>query len=59
MLFETVFRNSDPDQVFAELLPLLGEALKCDRCFLYLRNPQTEMGKATHCWRRNSQIQRF
>jgi GAF domain-containing protein len=54
--FQPIFQHQDSDRVFAELLPVLGEALKCDRCFLYLRNPQTKMGKATHCWRKNSQI---
>lgn len=54
--FQTVFQNNDPNQVFAELLPLLGKTLKCDRCFLYLRDPETKLGKVTHCWRRNWQI---
>ncbi|WP_315789361.1 GAF domain-containing protein [Fischerella sp. JS2] len=49
-------RHSDPDYVFATLLPVLGEVLQCDRCFLYLRNPQTKLGKIAHWWRRNQQI---
>ncbi len=44
-----------PDVIFAALLPILGEILDCDRCFLYLRNPKTRIGKVTHCWLRNSQ----
>ncbi len=55
-MFQAVFQNCDSEQVFAELLPLLGKKLDCDRCFLYLRNPNTNMGKVTHCWRRNEQI---
>lgn len=55
-MLQAIFQNHDPDRVFAELLPLLGQTLNCDRCFLYLRHPQTKMGKATHCWRRNLQI---
>jgi len=47
--------NDEPDAIFAALLPALVEVLNCDRCFLYLRNPETRMGKATHCWRRSDQ----
>ncbi|NEP16436.1 MAG: GAF domain-containing protein [Leptolyngbya sp. SIO4C1] len=42
-----------PERLFAELMPTLGELLKCDRCFLYLRDPQTRYGRVTHCWRRS------
>jgi GAF domain-containing protein len=45
--------NSEPDEVFSALLPALGEVLQCDRCFLYLRNPQTKIGKIPFCWRRS------
>jgi GAF domain-containing protein len=48
--------NDEPDAVFEALLPILGEVLQCDRCFLYLRNPQTRMGKVPYCWRRNQEI---
>ncbi|EHC09025.1 GAF domain-containing protein [Fischerella thermalis BR2B] len=48
--------HSDPNSVFAPLLPVLGEVLQCDRCFIYLRNPQTKLGKIVHWWRRNQQI---
>lgn len=44
------------DQVFPQLLPVLGKLLDCDRCFLYLRNPHSKMGKITHCWRRNDDV---
>lgn len=54
---ETLLKHEqDPETLFAELLPVLGEALQCDRCFLYLRNPQTQMGRVPYCWRRNDQI---
>jgi len=43
---------NDPEAMFAALLPALGEVLQCDRCFLYLRHPQTRMGKVVGCWRR-------
>lgn len=47
--------NREPDAVFSALLPALGEVLQCDRCFLYLRNPQTKIGKIPFCWRRSDQ----
>jgi GAF domain-containing protein len=42
--------NSDLDAVFAALMPVLCQVWRCDRCFLYLRNPQTGQGQITHCW---------
>ncbi|MBW4552850.1 MAG: GAF domain-containing protein [Aphanocapsa sp. GSE-SYN-MK-11-07L] len=48
--------NDQPEVVFSELLPKLGEWLECDRCFLYVRHPSTKMGKVTDCWRRSSQF---
>jgi GAF domain-containing protein len=48
--------SSDPETVFSALMPALAEALQCDRCFLYLRNPQTKFGKVDFCWRRSSQF---
>jgi GAF domain-containing protein len=47
---------SDPDEIFNRILPVVGEVLQCDRCFLYLRNPQTKLGKVGYCWRRNEDI---
>lgn len=53
---EKIFQvNQEPNAVFSALLPALGEVLKCDRCFLYLRDPHTRTGKTPYCWRRNLQ----
>jgi GAF domain-containing protein len=46
----------EPVAVFTALLPEMGEALQCDRIFLYLRNPQTKFGKVVNCWRRTLEI---
>jgi len=43
----------DPEQFFSQVIPIVGDLLNCDRCFLYLRNPETGIGKVTHCWRRS------
>lgn len=45
-----------PEAFFSTLIPTLGEFLNCDRCFLYLRDPQTRLGKVPFCWRRNPAI---
>ncbi|MBE9179429.1 GAF domain-containing protein [Oculatella sp. LEGE 06141] len=50
-IFET---HQTPDAVFTNLMPTLGQVLNCDRCFLYLRNPRTQVGKVVYCWRRKA-----
>jgi GAF domain-containing protein len=45
-----------PEATFSELIPVLGRYLECDRCFLYLRDPQTAFGKVEFCWVRDDTI---
>ncbi|MBW4582131.1 MAG: GAF domain-containing protein [Tildeniella nuda ZEHNDER 1965/U140] len=45
-----------PDALFTALMPALGAYLECDRCFLYLREPSTHMGKVPFCWVRNAEM---
>jgi GAF domain-containing protein len=45
-----------PDALFSNLLPALGEFLRCDRCFLYLRYPQTRRGRVPFCWVRTPDV---
>jgi GAF domain-containing protein len=45
-----------PETLLAELMPAVGEYLNCDRCFVYLRDPQTRWGGVPFCWRRNVDI---
>ncbi|MBC8120471.1 MAG: GAF domain-containing protein [Gemmatimonadaceae bacterium] len=52
VLEEVLNRNHEPRDVFSALLPVLCDILQSDRCFLYLRNPETRVGMITHCWRR-------
>jgi GAF domain-containing protein len=55
-VLEKIFATSrEPDAVFSALLPALCEVLKCDRCFLYLRNPHTRIGRTPYCWLRSPQ----
>lgn len=46
--------NSDaaPDEVLGDLMPALGQALVCDRCILFLRDPHGGRTRATHAWQR-------
>ena len=37
-------------------MPAIGAYLACDRCFLYLREPNTSMGKVPFCWVRHADI---
>lgn len=54
VLKEILSDSKSADAVFSALVPALGEVLNCDRVFLYLRNPETQMGRVPYCWRRNS-----
>lgn len=45
--------NQEADAVFTALMPALCNAMKCDRCFLYIRHPPTQQGCITHCYSRN------
>lgn len=45
-----------PEALFNALMPAIGLYLECDRCFLYLREPSTSLGKVPFCWIRNSEI---
>jgi GAF domain-containing protein len=48
---ETILQQKQAvDVIFSELLAILCHVLICDRCFLYVRNPETGQGKITHCY---------
>lgn len=49
-------QHSQPKALFDALMPALGEILKCDRVFLYVRNPNTKIGIVPVCWRLLSSI---
>jgi GAF domain-containing protein len=46
------------DAILERLLPWLGEQLQCDRVFLYVRSPQTQLGRVPFCWVRQPEIPR-
>lgn len=47
--------SASPDAVFPVLISTLGEVLKCDRVFLYLRHPAHQLGQVPQCWCRTSE----
>ncbi|WP_439343126.1 GAF domain-containing protein [Vacuolonema iberomarrocanum] len=49
-------QNFDPERAFDHLLPVLGEALQCDRIFLYLRSPHYRIGRVPFCWRSRNDV---
>jgi GAF domain-containing protein len=51
--------NETPKAVFSGLMPVLGSYLDCDRCLLYLRDPQTAFGRVEFCWVRDNTIPRI
>lgn len=48
---ETILQQKPSvDAIFSELMAILCDVLSCDRCFLYIRDPETGQGKITHCY---------
>jgi hypothetical protein len=45
-----------PENLFPPLMEAIGQWLDCDRCFLYLRDPHTRLGKVPFCWTRSADI---
>ncbi len=44
------------DNPFGDLMALLGAALSCDRCLLFLRQPTTGLSRMTHAWMRKPEF---
>jgi GAF domain-containing protein len=51
-----ILKMQPPEMLFMALMPAIGIYLDSDRCFLFLRNPNTSLGKVAFCWIRNDQI---
>ncbi len=43
-------------RVMNDLLAMLGQRLQCDRIFLYLRCPDSQLGRVPFCWRERSSV---
>ncbi|MEO0408435.1 MAG: GAF domain-containing protein [Cyanobacteria bacterium P01_A01_bin.135] len=55
-LWDHLHENMSPAQVMEAILPYLGQQLRCDRIFVYLRCPETRQGRVPFCWRHSSEI---
>ncbi|MDB9526693.1 GAF domain-containing protein [Oscillatoria sp. CS-180] len=44
------------EDIFIQILPLIGSQLACDRVFVYLRSPDAKVGRVPFCWRRHGDI---
>lgn len=53
---EQIITDNQPETVLAQVVERLGESLKCDRVFLYLRDPDRRLGKVPFCWRKDQSI---
>lgn len=53
---ETLCKNPQLDATLEHALPWLGRQLGCDRVFLYVRSPYSQMGRVPYCWVKNDQI---
>lgn len=42
--------------IFQQTLPVLGQQLRCDRVFLYVRSPYQHVGRVPFCWQRHEAI---
>lgn len=51
-----VVDNQKPETILAQVVTNLGESLKCDRVFLYLRDPDRRLGKVPFCWCKDESI---
>jgi GAF domain-containing protein len=47
---------ADPENILAELVTAIANTLEVDRCFLYVRDPQTRLGRPAFCNCRNPQV---
>lgn len=51
---EKIIKSNDSlETKLNNLVLVIGEGLNCDRCFLYVRNPETKKGKVASCWRKS------
>jgi GAF domain-containing protein len=45
-----------PVEALTETVRLVGETLRADRCFLYVRQPAQRQGRTAFCWRRTEAV---
>ena len=53
---EILTAEAAPEGVLERLVARVGEVLKADRCFLYVRRPDEGKGRIMFCWRRDESV---
>ena len=48
--------SADPKNILVELVTAIANTLEVDRCFLYVRDPQSRLGQVACCYCRNPQV---
>ena len=55
---ESVFKsNEKSNRILAEITQAIAIMLQVDRCFLYVRHPETRYGQAAFCYCRNPKVE--
>jgi GAF domain-containing protein len=48
--------DESPETALSQVVRWVGETLRADRCFLYIRNPTAGKGRIAFCWRKFASI---
>jgi GAF domain-containing protein len=48
--------DESPEATLRQVVRYVGETLRADRCFLYVRNPAAGKGRIAFCWRKYASI---
>ena len=54
---ELILQTEKPDCVLAEITQTIAIILQVDRCFLYVRDPESRYGQAAFCYCRNPDVE--
>ena len=49
-------KNATADKILTEAVRIVGETLRADRSFLYVRQPGQKRGRTAFCWRKDDTI---
>ncbi len=51
-----IIKSYAPAETLNEIVQTVGLALRADRCFLYVRQPDRQRGRIAFCWRKDDTI---
>lgn len=52
-----ICKDDTLDGVLEQMVAWLGQQFECDRVFLYVRSPYSQLGRVPFCWVRNPQVE--